>query len=324
MDDVAVSGGNSASDSAAGPATFAEAFASDASPAPGTQDSSPTPAAEAAPPSDPGASPAATDRSPFIPRARFDEVNTKLNELKQWQEQHAWAAQIPRDQLQAMVQRFQQIHADPVTHVQELIAELQAHPTHGQTLRSLAARTLATRQQPAAEQMPAPDVSITDGQGNVVGQTYSAEQLARRDAFLRSQMLAEIRKEFAPVVETVQQVRDREAQAEAARQAETFSKDFYAELKGLAAFADVEPQIKADLIQLVQANQVTDEPTALRAATYQLYLKHALPKLTATAQSQLLDNLQQKAAASTSPNPGSAAPTTPKRVTSFSDPSLVW
>jgi hypothetical protein len=48
-------------------------------------------------------------------------------------------------------------------------------------------------------------------------------------------------------------------------------------------------------------------------------------QMSSKAESRVLDNLQRKAAASTSVNPGSAAPSTPKRIDSFSQlPADAW
>jgi len=58
-------------------------------------------------------------------------------------------------------------------------------------------------------------------------------------------------------------------------------------------------------------------------ATYRVALQVVLPKLSQHAQSQLLDNLQQKAHATTQ-NPSSAAPSTTHSPRSFDDPSLKW
>jgi hypothetical protein len=72
----------------------------------------------------------------------------------------------------------------------------------------------------------------------------------------------------------------------------------------------------------------SDHPAEVKAAAYQAYLKvlsaKVLPSLSATAQSQLLDKLQTKAAASTSVNPG-AASSAAKSYDSFAKlPAEMW
>ena len=75
----------------------------------------------------------------------------------------------------------------------------------------------------------------------------------------------------------------------------------------------------------MEAMRITsDDPRDLQLALNAAWRQVVLPTLSAKAQSQLLDNLQTKAAASTSVNPGSATPSTPRNVTSFNDPSLEW
>ena len=62
----------------------------------------------------------------------------------------------------------------------------------------------------------------------------------------------------------------------------------------------------------------------LDAALNRAYRGVVAPTLTQKAQAKLLDNLQQKATASTGVNPGSAAPSTPSSPRSFHDASLQW
>jgi hypothetical protein len=320
---------NSAPAVSSGPSTFAEAFAADASSAPESSQSTEHAAtAEQSPGTSEASSTPADDRSPFIPRQRFDEVNTRLNELKSWKDQHGWVEQIDQQTLQAAVNFYQGFNdpgGDPVALLQQLAERIGSHPEHGARLRSLAARQLAAARgqqaQPAAPTMPDPDVAITDGQGNVVGRTYSAEAQAQREAFLKQQWLQEIRNELAPVTKTVHEVH--------AERAKLASESFASSaMESFTKLPDFDAH-KAEIGQRLKAmNLQTDDPTVLTLAVKAIYADVVTPKreqqISSKAQSQLLDNLQQKAAASTSVNPGSAAPSTPRQITSFHDPALQW
>jgi hypothetical protein len=245
-------------------------------------------------------------------------ANAREKAVAEWKDRYGWAEQVDRAAVEHAIKLAKAYQTDKVGLLQELIAEAQNDPQAAAQLRSMAARQLAAgrgqQQQPPADEMPQPDVAITDANGQVVGQTYSAEQLAKRDAFLRQQMLAEIRKEFEPVTKTVSEVikerTERAADAYATKAMEGFSK-----LPGFDAH-------KAEIGQRLRALDLqTDDPRILDLATRAIYHEVVTPKreqdLSAKAQSELLDNLQHKAAASTSVNPGSAAPSTPKRVDSF-------
>jgi hypothetical protein len=322
MDDVSTSGGNSAPASA-GPATFAEAFASDASPAPGSPAESNTPPAAELPATDAAASPQQPDeRSPFIPRARFDEVNTERAALKAFKEQFGWAEQVDRHAIQQLQPYAQMFATDRAAFLRQVIADSMADATLGPQIRSELGRALATRgAQPQTE--PQPDLPIELADGRVV-HLYSAEQQAKREAWVREQLLGQIKQEFAPVVQTTQAiVAEREATARQ-RQADEYGTTTFAKAQKWPGM-DSEDNRKAVHDAIKAMNLQSDDPRDVSLALNEAYLQVVVPKLTQSAQSKLLDTLQQKAAASTSPNPGSAAPASQKAYKSFNDlPAEAW
>jgi hypothetical protein len=241
--------------------------------------------------------------------------------LKSWKAQYGWAEQINQEQfqrLQEFYQGFNDPGGDPIALLQQLIDRVSTHPEHGAKLRSLAARQLAAargQQQAPADEMPQADVAITDANGNVVGHTYSAEAQAKREALLKQQWLSEIRKELEPVTQTVNQVK-----AQRAKEAsDSFASTTFEELS--SQLPEFKTHAKEIGQRLAALDLQTDDPAMLKLALKAIYADVVTPKreqqLTSTAQSKLLDNLQQKAAASTSVNPGSAAPSTSRTVTSF-------
>lgn len=315
------------------PATFEDAFAADDSPASDPQPDSSTDAQPAAgQPESTGAverqASGDSERSPFIPRERFDEVNTKLNELKTWKEQRAWAEQVDPQAFQQMTAWYTRAMADPRGFATGLLGELAAHPEHAQAIRSEVARILGTRQARDAEaaspdQMPQADVSITDAQGNEIGRTYSEKQLAKRDAFMRQQMLSEVDQKFAPHLQSLQKIQEKEQQAEAAQQAQTFATTFGEELAKLPLFAEHKAEIGNALAAMRLAS---DHPSEVQAATFRAYHQVVGPKLAngGKTQQDVLADLQRKAHASSSVNPGSAASAAPHKPGSFFDESLEW
>jgi hypothetical protein len=329
--DETVSGGNTGGTGSA-PLTFADAFQSapvdSPSAEPATQDT--TPPAAASPGSEQAASPQQPEeRSGFIPRSRFDEVNTEKNTLKQqfeeYKQRNAWAENA---HYREAVERIARSAGNPLALVAELVQELGPHPEFGPQLRSFLGQqfgNLRQRQAAAAEAPPEPDIAVYDQQGNVVSRTYSDTALAKRDAYFKQQLLQEISQQFAPKLQTLETIQKERDKAAADQQADHFSKSFVAEASALVPGFDIKVHGPAIAAELNKFNLPDDaHPAIVEAVGLKALLKVVLPTLNASAQSKLLDSLQQKAAASTAVNPSSAAPTSRSSPKSFHDTSLQW
>jgi hypothetical protein len=332
MDDLSTGGNTASVDSgstgaAAAPTTFAEAFAADASPASDTPESLQTPSAAEQPTTPPEGSPQQTDdRSPFIPRARFDEVNTKKGELESKLQSLAWAEQVSP-------QEFQQIHrianafsrGDFIEGLNGLIAEGRKDPAVEAQIRSFAARTLAQRAQAQPEaQEPQPDLPIELADGRVV-HLYSAEQQAKREAFLQQQWMRSVQQELQPLKQTHEQLQAEKAAAQAQAANAQFASSVLADVKARPGVTD--DALRAMATAIAHDRQLPAQPSfdQLALATERAYRAVVLPTLSQQAEARTLDSLQRKAAASTSVNPGSAAPSAPKSVRSFHDlPADAW
>lgn len=306
-----VSDGNAGS---TGATSFAQVYAGAESSSATTPDSSSTPAAAVTPSAEQGAAPAeGEDRSPFIPRARFDEVNTDRQALKQWKEQYAWAEQIDRAQLEEAVKFAQRYKGDPIDFMTELAKEIDSHPEHGPRWKSMAARTLAAARQKAQPQGPdLSQIAIDLGNG---------QQISLGD--LKAQWIAEVEQKFAPVAKTVEQITAEKRQAELQREITEFSTTTLADVKTWPGMDSVENQKELSVAlgaMKIDGEDKRDVALAISAA----YRKVIVPKLNSKAQSQLLDTLQQKAAASNSVNPGAAASSAPSDIRSFTDKRLSW
>ena len=191
-------------------------------------------------------------------------------------------------------------------------------------MKSLAAKSLAARGQgPQAPQEPQPDLPIQLEDGRVV-HLYSAEQQAKREAWLQQQWLNAVDQKIQPIQQThEQQIAERKA-AEQRQQIEHFTTTTYADMATWPGMDDKANQAAVGEY-LKGLNVTSDDPREVQLLANEAYRKVVLPKLSQQAQSTLLDNLKTKAAASTSVNPGSAAATTPKRINKFSDlPKEAW
>lgn len=224
-----------------------------------------------------------------------------------------------------MAQWFLRAQADTRGFTLQLLDELASHPEHGPAIRSELARRLGTRpqgQSAAPDAEPMPDVDITDANGQVVGRTFSAEALAKRDAFRESQLLQRMQQQFEPHLKTLDGIKQKEQALELKAQADAFGSDFAKELSKLPLFEQHKAEI-ADALKSVRLDSGTKEE--VRAATYEAYHRIVMPKLQNGTQQTVLADLQRKAAASTSVNPATAKATTPKAYRSFHDlPPDAW
>lgn len=128
-----------------------------------------------------------------LKNARAKEREAALTE---WRAQYGWAEQVPKATLDHWSTVTQEMSTNPIQFLDRFTKELSAHPVYGPQLRSHAARTLGARQ---AEQEPQPDVQIVDAQGNVTGQTFSAQALAKRDAWRERQLFAKVDERLQPL-----------------------------------------------------------------------------------------------------------------------------
>lgn len=320
-----VSGGNSS-----GPTSFTDSSLtwSDASPASTPDAQSTTPPAAEQPGTEQAASPQTTEdeRSPFIPRARFDEINTRLKEretaLSDWQ-QYAWAKQIQPGE-------FQQLHSiakhfaggDAVAGVQSLLAELRKDPQINAALNSLAAKQLAAlRNQPHEPDANAePKYLVQQADGSVV---FDPNAHTQWQQWFQRQLLSQVEQKFEPVTKTIGDLQAEKAAAQQAQAVESFTNTTLADLKTWPLMDD-DANLKLVGEELAKAQVDPNDARAIQLAVHTIYRTHIVPKLSAKSESSLLETLQRKAAASTSVNPASAAASAPGKVTSFYDRSLQW
>lgn len=315
-----------------GPSTFAEAFAADASSA-STTSETPQGAVSASadatvPPAADGASPDGQPQQPAgePPKERWPDIlnnqrkAAKEEALAEWRQQYGWAEQADRAAIEQAVKIGQLYSQDRAGYIRQILAEAAADQALAPIVRSEAARLLSQgRGQQAAAPVDLQPIPLQLEDGRTLP-LYTAEQLTA----LKQQWADELRKEFQPAMQTAEQLKAAQEQYARQQEAQTFATSTFGELSKRANFKELQPQIAE---RLAKMQLTSDHPAEVRAAAFQIYLDLVEERRTGDlqkAQSQLLDNLQQKAAASTSPNPGSAAPSTPKRITSFNDPALTW
>jgi len=245
------------------------------------------------------------DREGFIPRARFDEVNTRMAAAEKFREQYRWAESVPREQLEQMSAWYARYQGDPGEFLERAYQEALSHPVHGATVKSRVGRMLASLRAPAT---PAPDptfepdVPVMNEQGQIVSRTYSAD--------LVKQMLAH---EIGKAVQPLQQDYDtrqetaKQAQAREQRQAQA-----YATADADVAYVTKRPlfnEHKADILAAFKAHP----SMTIREAYDYVMDTTVLPGFGQKAEANVLSDLQRKAAAQTvAPGTPSGPPGLPK------------
>lgn len=190
-----------------------------------------------------------------------------------------------------------------------LMKEYLSHPVLGQQVRSELGRALAQMrgQRPDAEDVePEADLQTADGQ-----LVYSAQQLAKREAWRERQWQKQMEQQIAPLKQMHQQV-------EQARTAQQMQQRAVSEAQRLVDHWSKQPHFaehKADIAkaQAEFVKQGTDSGTALGLAYAKVMQDIVLPKLHQQTNQSLVAQAGQKLAASAH-NPAAGVPTQPRRI----------
>jgi hypothetical protein len=233
----------------------------------------------------------------------------------QFEQQYGWAKQIPQAEFQQVQQLARTLSADPIQGLQQLIAEVRKNPQYDAQLKSLAARALSQR---SAPQIPAEPqmVNVQLEDGSVVPMPRDpAAWLAHHE----QRWLSQIEQKFQPVTRTIENLQQREAAAERAQQIQAFTDTTFNDAVTWQGMDSKDNQIA--VAQRMAQMGIPDDasPEAVKLALHTAWRQVVVPKLAQSTEAKLLDSLKTKAAASSSVNPGSAAPSASRQVTRFQD-----
>lgn len=307
--------------------------AADFAPASGGDTSTPAPAEPAAPvetTAQPGAAttapavattanptttePTKTGPIPFDVHTRALE-NARAKAVEEWKGKYGWAEQIDQQSLQEAIRIAQLSKADPIAYVQEYIKELQGHDTYGPQLRSLAARALASARGQQQEQEPQPDLPIQLEDGRVV-HLYSAEQQAKREAYLQKQWMASVKQELQPMVKTVEQVKAERDAAAAEAETQRYLETTWNDLLTWPGMDD--KGMRAEVGKYLEAHPSrTEDPRDIAIALSAAYRAVVVPKRDAASRQAVVDDIHKQANASTV-NPALSGTKTQKTVDEMS------
>lgn len=240
--------------------------------------------------------------------------NARQKAIADWDQQYGWAKQVDAaefQQLQRIARHFVP-GADPVEGLKHFIAEIRQDPAVDAALRSLHARELAAARGSSAksEQEPQPDLPIQLEDGRVV-HLYSAEQQAKREAYLQRQWLAQVEQKLQPVTQTFEQLQQREA--EALRQADIahFTERSFNEMRTWPGM-DKDDNLRAVAEAMKAMNLPANASKELVSlAANAAWRQVVVPNLQRTANESVLATLNQQRNASTV-NPAQTSTRPPK------------
>jgi hypothetical protein len=200
----------------------------------------------------------------------------------------------------------------------QAIARVRGNPQAVEALRAMVAE-----QQASTDPEPEPDfvLPVKDAHGNIVGERpiYSAETQQKREAWLKRQWMAEIKKELEPLKQTTQTFQQREAMA-------SYTTTVSSVLAKMESADPVFKQHKPDVAAVIQGDPrllrlalgdpdrgiEADPETAIETAYARVYRSKVLPAEKQSSEAKVLTDLQQRAVAATT-NPATASTATPKQ-----------
>lgn len=247
------------------------------------------------------------------PKERWDAIlaNARQKAADEALAPLAWARGVNPQEFQQMQQIARHFTSgNAVEGIKNLIAELRRDPAINQQLTRLHAQELAAlRGQPKEPDLNPIQVQLDNGQ--TVG-LYSADQIAA----LRQQWLNDVRQELQPIAKSHEQLQADRAEAVRQHQIEHFTTTTFADAQTWPGM-DSQENRTAVAKEMAQARINPNDPGQVQLALNAAWRKVVVPTLKSSAEATLLDSLKTKAQASTSVNPGSAAPSAPRTVTRF-------
>lgn len=205
------------------------------------------------------------------------------------------------------------LRADPVGTVAQLISELQADPRFAQQMASHAARTLRASRAGAALESDEPQPDLDAGNGVLL---YSAQQQAKREAWLQSRWQGEMQQALAPVQQDLRARQERDAKAQATQQLLSETGQKLQQWTSRPHFTAHKDTIRAKQAEYYQ--QGWDSWGALAQAYADVITTQVLPKAQQQTEQSMVAQAAQKLRAATA-NPSTTAPAASRKAKSLDD-----
>ena len=250
-----------------------------------------------------------TEREGFIPRARFDEVNSRMSaaekQMAAWKEQHGWAESVDRNQIEQMAQWYSRYNGDAGEFMESILQESLNHPVHSASVRSRLGRMMAAlkSQQQSQPEKIEPGIPVMNDRGEIVARTYTDAQMEQ----ILQQKLDAALSPFKQDLDT------RTSQAQKAQQQAQINARADADVKYVTSMPMFEEH-KADILSVFQSNP----KMSIREAYDEVLKSKIIPGFGQKHEAKVLSDLQQKAHAQTV-NPGSPGGSAPPKFKNFSE-----
>jgi len=281
----------------------------------------PAPPVQEPPPSPPDSEsddPALPEGEP-VPYARFAKVigqrNSVRDELKTaaeratradaLEQEYSWLAQATPEQRQAVQYWYVQQRNNPVGYAAQLVRELVTNPSSADQVRQELAAVLGQGQPEApveSDAMPQPDWR-NDASGELV---YSPAQQQALEAWRSREMQRALDTRLGPIEQAEatrqQAVRSAQAYQQASALADSAARKELAEVQTFYGWdhAWVREAVKQEMLNDVSL-------TSAVPAYVRVLHRDILPRMGQQAQAEVLSDLQIKAAAAQSVNPGASS-----------------
>ena len=202
-------------------------------------------------------------------------------------QQYQWAEAIEpadREELHAL---YRGLKTDLIGTLTTLIDNASQHPDHAKTLRSQAARLLSAARRVQGESAtdddePQPDIPLEDGRA-----VFSAEQLAKRDAWRERRLMAQFDQKLQPFQQDRENAIAHSRKAEAWQRADSLLKT----MREKPHFTEHEQDIAA----LMDSHP----DWSLEAAYNEVLITKVLPSASQTTRAAVLADIHHKAGAGT-------------------------
>lgn len=229
-------------------------------------------------------------------------ARTKAIEARdqQWQEKAGWVLALPQNQQEAAPQLVRDFYTNPAMFIANVYSTLANHPQWGPQLRAFIGQGNGNGHAPVSDE-PQPDVEIiVNPQTGQTVRSYSADQQAKREAWLSKQYDQRFEQRLAPFEEARRAEKDRADRAEFDRQATASVNQSTARILKIL-------DERTDLVGHV--NTLIDSGMHWLDAAIQVREQHLKPQQAQQATATAADTMRRKAAGNTAN--GSGAPVTP-------------
>jgi hypothetical protein len=246
---------------------------------------------------------------PFDDHKRILENARKAND--EYRQRVGWAEQIDPQEFQQVQQLARTLSANPIEGLQQLIGEIRKDPQYDAQLKSLAARALSQRSQPAPAEPEMVQVQLEDGSVVMMPrdpQAWLAHQQRQWEANLEQRL--------QPLQKTHEQLQAERQALQQQQQIEHFVTSTMTDVTTWQGMETKEAQA-ALANDLAQARINPNDPREVRDALNNSYRRVIVPTLLTGSRQAVLNDIQRQAGASTV-NPSQSGTRAPKTMEQMS------